>query len=56
MPGFRVAIIPVTAFAQNCTVLFDEDSRQAVVFDPGGEPDRIRDLLVRQGLRCGASC
>jgi glyoxylase-like metal-dependent hydrolase (beta-lactamase superfamily II) len=50
MPGFRIAIIPVTAFAQNCTVLFDEESREAVVFDPGGEPERILDLLARQGL------
>ena len=50
MPGFRVAIIPVTAFQQNCTVLFDEDSHEAVVFDPGGEPERIIDLLSRQGL------
>jgi glyoxylase-like metal-dependent hydrolase (beta-lactamase superfamily II) len=50
MPGFRVAIIPVTAFQQNCTVLFDEDRSEAVVFDPGGEPDRIIDLLSRQGL------
>jgi glyoxylase-like metal-dependent hydrolase (beta-lactamase superfamily II) len=50
MSGFHVAIIPVTAFQQNCTVLFDEDSTEAMVFDPGGEPDRIRDLLGRQGL------
>ena len=50
MPGFRVAIIPVTAFQQNCTVLFDEDSLEAVVFDPGGEPERIIALLSRQGL------
>jgi len=50
MPGFRLAIIPVTAFQQNCTVLFEEDSRQALVFDPGGEPGRILDLLGRQGL------
>ena len=50
MPGFRVAIIPVTVFQQNCTVLFDEDSRQAVVFDPGGEPGRIMGLLSGQGL------
>jgi hydroxyacylglutathione hydrolase len=47
---FRLTIIPVTAFQQNCTVMFDETSRQAVVFDPGGEPGRILDLLTRQGL------
>ena len=50
MPGFRIAIIPVTAFQQNCTVLFDDDSRQALVFDPGGEPGRIMDMLSSQGL------
>ena len=47
---FRIAIVPVTAFAQNCTVLFDEETRQAVVFDPGGEHERILELLTRQGL------
>ena len=50
MPGFRVAIIPVTVFQQNCTVLFEEETRQAVVFDPGGEPGRILELLAAQGL------
>ena len=50
MPGFRVVIIPVTAFAQNCTLLFDETTRQEVVFDPGGDVDRIIDTLSRQGL------
>ncbi len=47
---FKIAIIPVTVFAQNCTVLFDETTRQAVVFDPGGEPGRILELLAAQGL------
>ena len=50
MPGFRVAIIPVTAFAQNCTVLFEQESRQAVVFDPGGDADRIMEMLTHEGL------
>lgn len=50
MAAFRMAIIPVTAFQQNCTVLFDEASREAVVFDPGGEPGRIMQVLTAQGL------
>ncbi len=50
MPGFRVAIIPVTAFQQNCTILFEEDTSRAVVFDPGGDVDRIMDLLTRERL------
>ena len=50
MPGLRVAIIPVTVFQQNCTLLFDDDTRQAVVFDPGGEPGRILEVIAQQGL------
>ena len=50
MQGFRIAILPVTAFQQNCTVLFEEATRRTIVFDPGGEPGRILDLLARQGL------
>jgi glyoxylase-like metal-dependent hydrolase (beta-lactamase superfamily II) len=50
MPGFRAAIIPVTPFQQNCSVLFEEESRHALVFDPGGEAERILDLLTREKL------
>lgn len=34
-------ILPVTPFQQNCTLLWCEHSRSAVIIDPGGEPDRI---------------
>ena len=34
-------IIPVTAFDQNCSLLWCEDSRQAAVIDPGGDLDKI---------------
>ena len=34
-------IVPVTDFQQNCTVLFDDESMQGVVVDPGGDVDRI---------------
>lgn len=46
----RMAIVPVTAFRQNCTILFDPDTRQAMVVDPGGEPGRIIEMLMAQGL------
>ena len=39
--SLRGAVVPVTPFQQNCTILWDEQSRQAVVVDPGGEVDRI---------------
>jgi glyoxylase-like metal-dependent hydrolase (beta-lactamase superfamily II) len=53
MADFRLTIIPVTEFQQNCTLLFDRESHQAVVFDPGGEVDRILDAITREGLSVG---
>lgn len=41
MGQLNAAIIPVTPFQQNCTVLFDPDSRVGVVVDPGGDVDAI---------------
>ena len=35
------AIIPVTLFQQNCTLLWCETTKKAVVIDPGGDVDQI---------------
>ena len=37
----KVAVIPVTPFQQNCSMLVCESSGKAAVVDPGGELDRI---------------
>ena len=37
----QARIIPVTPFAQNCSLLCCEDTGKAAVVDPGGELDRI---------------
>jgi glyoxylase-like metal-dependent hydrolase (beta-lactamase superfamily II) len=37
----------VTPFAQNARVLIDEESREAVVIDPGGEVNRIHESILR---------
>lgn len=37
----QVAIIPVTSFQQNCSILMCEETKEAVVVDPGGNIDRI---------------
>ena len=34
-------IVPVTPFQQNCTILYDGDTKQGVVVDPGGDVDSI---------------
>lgn len=41
MGTLKGAVIPVTGFQQNCAVLWDDDTKQAVVVDPGGDVDRI---------------
>lgn len=43
-------ILPVTAFQQNCTLFWCDETRQAVVIDPGGEADRILATLFDVGV------
>jgi glyoxylase-like metal-dependent hydrolase (beta-lactamase superfamily II) len=37
----KLAIVPVTPFQQNCSVLVCEETRRAAVVDPGGDLDRV---------------
>jgi hydroxyacylglutathione hydrolase len=46
----RGAIVPVTPFQQNCTILWDDDSKQALVIDPGGDVPRILDAIGQTGV------
>lgn len=47
----KIAIVPVTPFQQNCSILLDEASGAAAVVDPGGEVDRILEALENSGAR-----
>ncbi len=49
-PIMKVAILPVTPFQQNCSILWCEATKQAAVVDPGGEVDQIVAALEEQGL------
>ena len=42
--------MPVTAFEQNCTVLWCDKTKKSAVVDPGGDLDRIVSVLKREGL------
>ncbi|RIY02083.1 MBL fold metallo-hydrolase [Aureimonas flava] len=46
-------IVPVTPFQQNCCILYDEGDKSAVVVDPGGDVERIRDAVTRLGVSVG---
>lgn len=50
MPDVRAAIIPVTPFQQNCTLLWCEKTRKAAVIDPGGDLDHIRAAIAESGV------
>lgn len=43
-------IIPVTAFAQNCSVIWCEQSREAALVDPGGDAATIKQQLAQLDL------
>ena len=49
-PSMKAAVIPVTPFQQNCTLIWDEKSGQGAVIDPGGEIDRIRAAIEEVGM------
>ena len=43
-------IVPVTLFEQNCTIIWDEPSKKAVVIDPGGDVPKILDAIKQTGV------
>lgn len=46
MPNARAAIIPVTPFQQNCTLLWCEETHRGAVIDPGGDLERIEQAIA----------
>ncbi|MDW2742004.1 MBL fold metallo-hydrolase [Atlantibacter subterraneus] len=43
-------IIPVTAFSQNCSLIWCEETRLAAIVDPGGDAQRIQQAVAAQGV------
>ncbi len=43
--------LPVTAFQQNCTLLWCEQTLDAAVVDPGGDMDLILEAVEREGVK-----
>ena len=46
----KAAIVPVTPFQQNCTLLWDEASKRGAVVDPGGDLDAIQAAIAKFGV------
>lgn len=50
MPRIQAVIIPVTAFQQNCCLVWAEGTRECLVVDPGGDTERIVAAIAKYDL------
>ncbi|MCH2099286.1 MAG: MBL fold metallo-hydrolase, partial [Pseudomonadales bacterium] len=48
--SLRAAILPVTPFQQNCSLIWCEETKLGAVVDPGGDLDRIRAAIAEAGI------
>jgi glyoxylase-like metal-dependent hydrolase (beta-lactamase superfamily II) len=46
----QIAVVPVTPFQQNCSVIWCERTHRAAVVDPGGDLEQIEQVLREEGL------
>lgn len=46
----RAAIVPVTPFQQNCSILWCDASNRAAIVDPGGDLPRIFAAIEKTGV------
>jgi glyoxylase-like metal-dependent hydrolase (beta-lactamase superfamily II) len=47
--ALKLAIVPVTPFEQNCSVLVCDATMRAAIVDPGGDLDRILEVVDQVG-------
>lgn len=51
MGQLQAGVIPVTPFQQNCTILFDAETKEGVIVDPGGDVDVLIKAVEENGIR-----
>lgn len=49
-PAMRVGIVPVTAFEQNCSLIWCTRTMRGALIDPGGDLDRLKQALAQTGV------
>ncbi|MCU4589859.1 MBL fold metallo-hydrolase [Acinetobacter ursingii] len=50
----QVKIVPVTAFAQNCSIVWDSQTKDAILIDAGGDAAKLRQEVEALGLKVKA--
>jgi hydroxyacylglutathione hydrolase len=51
MAKLKVLIIPVTPFQQNCSLVYDEDTKVGAIVDPGGNVPEIIKAIEQSGVK-----
>ena len=54
MGKLKAIIIPVTVFQQNCTLLYDDETKRGVLVDPGGDWSRVEQAIEQAGIKVEA--
>ena len=49
-PALRAAIVQVTPFQQNCTLIWCTETMRAAIVDPGGDLPRIKAAVAQAGV------
>jgi glyoxylase-like metal-dependent hydrolase (beta-lactamase superfamily II) len=49
-PPIKAAILPVTPYQQNCSLVWCTTTKRAAFVDPGGEVAKLKQVLAQQGL------
>ena len=50
----KISIVPVTEYQQNCSIVYDEETKEAVVVDPGGDVEKIASAVDEMAVNVGA--
>ena len=50
----QISIVPVTDFQQNCSIVFDDQTKHGVIVDPGGDVARIAEAVTELAVKVQA--
>jgi len=50
-PKLQIRVVPVTPLQQNCSLIWNEATKNAALVDPGGDAERLQAALGQFGLR-----
>ena len=47
----KIAVVPVTPFQQNCSLIWDDNTKLGAIVDPGGDVDVLEDAIRETGIK-----